>query len=156
MTRVVFSFSQKQFYEAVCNLAKTGKLEYVAPEKGDVPEHVEQISVEDLQKYADYKVKQLEDRKANAKKREKPEDVLQARVLDAVTDDVFETAEQIAERVDGTDIKDGVTVAKVRSRLTKLTEAGMIEKKQISDTITDKDGKRKTRKLMAYKRVVAE
>lgn len=85
--------------------------------------------------------------KAKAAEKKAASDVLTDAVADVLSDTDYEPIAVIAGRIEG----DDVTVAKVTNRLTKLVNAGLAEKTDIS--VDTEDGK--SRKCKGYRRVNA-
>ncbi len=101
--------------------------------------------------FCDKEIASLDAKAAKAKERaaaKKAEaDVLMGQVQDALTDD-YQTIADIATIVSG--VNSDATTSKVTFRLTKLVEAGVAEKTQITIPATETT---KARKVNAYKLV---
>ena len=101
--------------------------------------------------FCDKEIASLDAKAAKAKERaaaKKAEaDVLMGQVQDALTDD-YQTIADIATVVSG--VNSDATTSKVTFRLTKLVEAGVAEKTQITIPATETT---KARKVNAYKLV---
>ena len=126
--------TKREMYEAIKETFETGECKYDA---------------ETVKTFCDKEIAALDAKAAKAKERaaaKKAEaDALMKIVEDALTDEhrtIAEIAADVAE------VDPEATVAKVTYRLTKLTEAGIADKTQV--TIPGKDGT-KSRKVNAYK-----
>ena len=126
--------TKREMFEAIKETFETGECKYDA---------------ETVKAFCDKEIAALDAKAAKAKERaaaKKAEaDVLMKTVEDALTDE-YRTIAEIA--ADVAEIDPDATVAKVTYRLTKLVEADVAEKEQVS--IPGKDGA-KARKVNAYR-----
>lgn len=101
---------------------------------------------EDVVAFCNKEIAALDARKVKAQERAAQKraegDALQDAVYAVVTDE-FQTSNAIFDAIEGVD---EVTIAKVRARLTKLVNAGLVTREEIK--VTGEDGKAK--KLMGY------
>ena len=126
--------TKREMFEAIKETFETGECKYDA---------------DTVKAFCDKEIAALDAKAAKAKERaaaKKAEaDVLMKTVEDALTDE-YRTIAEIA--ADVAEIDPDATVAKVTYRLTKLVEAGIAEKEQVS--VPGKDGA-KARKVNAYR-----
>ena len=128
--------TKKEMYEAIKEIFVTGACKFDA---------------DTVIAFCDKEIASLDAKAAKAKERaaaKKAEaDVLMGQVQDALTDD-YQTIADIATVVSG--VNSDATTSKVTFRLTKLVEAGVAEKTQITIPATETT---KARKVNAYKLV---
>ena len=128
--------TKKDMYEAIKETFVTGSCKFDA---------------DTVIAFCDKEIASLDAKAAKAKERaaaKKAEaDVLMGQVQDALTDD-YQTIADIATAVSG--VNSDATTSKVTFRLTKLVEAGVAEKTQITIPATETT---KARKVNAYKLV---
>ena len=128
--------SKREFYEAIINTMQTGECQY-APE--------------DVIKFCENEIALLDKKAVKAKERaaaKKAEpDALYDIVADALTDE-FQTIAEIAAKVAETDSE--ATVAKVTNRLTKLCNAEVAERTEVTIPATETS---KSRKAKAFRKL---
>ena len=131
--------TKREMYEAIKETFETGKCKFDAAT---------------VMAFCDKEIASLDSKAAKAKERaaaKKAEaDVLMGQVQDALTDE-FQVIADIAATV--AEVNPDATVSKTTYRLTKLVEAGVAEKTQI--TIPGGDGV-KARKVQAYRLIVQD
>lgn len=127
--------TKREMYEALAEAANGGEFKFTA---------------EDVITFAEKEIEALDKKAAKAKERAATKaaegDALAALVENALTDE-YQTIAEIAAVVAQEDAE--ATVSKVTYRLSKLIEAGVAEKTQV--TVPAKDGG-KSRKIQAYKK----
>ena len=126
--------TKREMFEAIKETFETGKCKYEAAV---------------VTAFCDKEIAALDSKAAKAKARaaaKKAEaDVLMGQVEDALTDE-FQVIADIATAVAG--VNADATVSKVTFRLTKLVEAGVAEKTQVTIPATETT---KARKVQAYR-----
>lgn len=133
--------TKREMYEALINLATTGKLEY------ETAEGAVGVTEDALKTFAENEIALLDKKAAKAKERAAQKRAEGDELTDAVRSvltDEFQTIADIAAQISGED----VTVAKISYRLTALNRNGEAVKEQI--TVPGSEGQ-KSRKIMAYK-----
>ena len=131
--------TKREMFEAIKETFETGSCKYDAAV---------------VTAFCDKEIAALDSKAAKAKERaaaKKAEaDVLMGQVEDALTDE-FQVIADIATAVAG--VNADATVSKVTFRLTKLVEAGVAEKTQVTIPATETS---KARKVQAYRAVVTD
>ena len=134
--------TKREMFEALINLATTGKFEYEAADG------VVGVSETALKEFAENEIALLDKKAIKAKERAATKraegDELTGAVRAAMSTEEFEPIADIAARIEGED----VTVAKVTYRLTQLVKNGEAEKTEL--TIPGAEGQ-KARKVQGYK-----
>ncbi len=134
--------TKREMYEALINLATTGKLEY------ETADGVVGVTEDALKTFAENEISLLDKKAVKAKERAAQKraegDELTDAVRAAMSTEDFEPIAEIAARIEGED----VTVAKVTYRLTQLVKNGEAEKTEL--TIPGGEGQ-KARKVQGYK-----
>ena len=134
--------TKREMFEALINLATTGKFEYEAADG------VVDVSETALKEFAENEIALLDKKAIKAKERAATQraegDELTGAVRAAMSTEEFEPIADIAARIEGED----VTVAKVTYRLTQLVKNGEAEKTEL--TIPGAEGQ-KARKVQGYK-----
>ena len=132
--------TKREMYTAIAEGVKSGTFEY---------------DVDDIVAFCEKEIASLDAKAVKAKERaaaKKAEaDVLYDQVKDALNADEFQTIADIAATV--AEVNADATVSKVTYRLTKLVEAGVAEKTDV--TIPGVDGA-KARKVKAFRAVIAD
>ena len=132
--------TKREMYEAIKETFETGSCKFDA---------------DTVIAFCDKEITALDNKAAKAKERaaaKKAEaDVLYDQVKDALNADEFQTIADIAATV--AEVNADATVSKVTYRLTKLVEAGVAEKTDV--TIPGVDGA-KARKVKAFRAVIAD
>ena len=131
--------TKREMFEAIKETFETGSCKYDAAT---------------VTAFCDKEIASLDAKAAKAKERaaaKKAEaDVLMDQVQDALTDE-FQTIADIAAVV--AEVNEDATVSKITYRLTKLVEAGVAEKTQVTVPATETS---KARKVQAYKACASE
>ena len=128
------SITKREMFEAIKETFETGSCKFDA---------------NTVMAFCDKEIASLDAKAAKAKERaaaKKAEaDILMTQVQDALTDE-FQTIADIAAAV--AEVNEDATVSKITYRLTKLVEAGVAEKTQVTVPATETS---KARKVQAYK-----
>lgn len=135
--------TKRQMYTAMINYAENGSFSFETDEGTMV------VAPDEIVSFAENEISLLDKKAAKAKetaaKKKNESDALMDQVKSVLTDE-FQTIADIAAAV--SEMNPDVTVSKTTYRLTRLVEAGIAEKAQVSIPATDGS---KARKVQGYR-----